>query len=291
MSRAGQRQDVAVITFVFNEAVNLPIWRRYYGDLFGEQNLFVVDRESSDGSTENVNPVNLIRIPRDEFDDIKKAKFVSSLQNALLQYYKFVIYTDCDEIIVPDPACYKNLLDYTEKLDADYATCIALNLLHLITIEEPLKLNEPILKQRRFVRYRSAGNKTLISRIPFNWLAGHHCADVRPQVDKNLFLIHTKAMDYSMAVGRQRINQETSWSDIAVQSNHGAHHRYGLERFVREHFLDPINMMNQDQFTPFEFDQEARKFDSEIQEKNGVFWIPMNHSKFTELPDRFRSVF
>src|SRR5689334_11236262 len=39
---------VAALTFVFNEAVNLPIWIKYYGSNFGERNLYVVDRESTD---------------------------------------------------------------------------------------------------------------------------------------------------------------------------------------------------------------------------------------------------
>ena len=29
--------NAAAITFVFNEGVNLPIWRRYYGSNFGEK--------------------------------------------------------------------------------------------------------------------------------------------------------------------------------------------------------------------------------------------------------------
>src|ERR1700730_13677411 len=48
----------AALTFVFNESVNLPLWIKYYGSNFGEKNLFVVDRESTDGSTNNLGEVN-----------------------------------------------------------------------------------------------------------------------------------------------------------------------------------------------------------------------------------------
>jgi hypothetical protein len=83
--------NVAAVTFVFNEVVNLPIWRRYYGENFGDKNLFVIDRESNDDSTSDLGEVNRVVIPRDAFDDSKKTSFVSSYQHALLQYYDAVM--------------------------------------------------------------------------------------------------------------------------------------------------------------------------------------------------------
>ena len=61
----------AVITFVYNEAVNLPIWRRYYGGIFGERNLFVIDHSSSDGSTDDLGDMNKLWLHREELDERK----------------------------------------------------------------------------------------------------------------------------------------------------------------------------------------------------------------------------
>jgi hypothetical protein len=107
---------VAALTFVFNESVNLPIWIKYYGANFGEKNLFVIDRESNDGSTANLGEVNRIVIPRDAFDDRKKADFMSSMQNALLNYYDAVVCGDCDELVVPNLGSYVNLADYAANM-------------------------------------------------------------------------------------------------------------------------------------------------------------------------------
>ena len=69
---------VAAMTYVYNEADNLPVWCDYYGELFGYLNLFVIDRMSDDGSTKMAvghhrYPVNMIRVPRRPFDDDDKA--------------------------------------------------------------------------------------------------------------------------------------------------------------------------------------------------------------------------
>src|SRR5580692_8702285 len=116
--------SVAAFTFVYNESVNLPIWLRYYGSNFGSKNLYVIDRESTDGSTSNLGEVSRISIPRTAFDEYRRAEFISSFQNSLLQSYDTVIFTDTDEIIVPDLAMYSGLNDYISRNDFDYVTSI-----------------------------------------------------------------------------------------------------------------------------------------------------------------------
>jgi hypothetical protein len=283
--------NVAAITFVFNEIVNLPIWRRYYGKNFGDKNLFIIDRESNDGSTTDLGEANRVVVPRDAFDDHKKTSFVSSYQHALLQYYDAVIYTDCDEILVPNSARYSDLNDYVSKMPTDYATGIGLNVLHILNQEPPLDLGRPVLAQRRYARFNSATCKTLVSRVPITWTPGFHGLNRRPQFDRDLFIFHIKTMDYSIASQRQAINNETPWSDGALAANHGAHHRYTFDRFVRESFFDPINIINQGKIAPFDFAEEIARFQAEIVERDGYFWIPMNIDRWVEIPDHLRTAF
>ena len=281
----------AALTFVFNEAVNLPIWIKYYGDNFGKKNLFVIDRESSDGSTSNLGDVNRIVIPRDAFDDKKKADFMSSMQNALLNYYDAVVCGDCDELVVPDLSSYANLADYVDKMKFDYATCIGLNILHILNLEPPLDLSRPILLQRRFARFMSATCKTMLSRVPIRWMPGLHCLDRRPRFDPQLFMFHTKTMDYTIASCRQEINRATPWSQASLSQNFGAHHRYDYAQFVREGFFDPANIVNQGRLQPFDFTDEMTRFQASIIERDGYYWIPMDMNRWVELPQHLRSAF
>lgn len=281
----------AALTFVFNEAVNLPLWIKYYGSQFGEKNLFVVDRESTDGSTSNLGDVNRIVIPRDAFDDRKKADFMSSLQNALINYYDAVVCGDCDELVVPNLGTYVSLADYVARMDTDYATCIGLNVLHILNQEPPLNLGEPILSQRRYARFMSATCKTMVSKVPIRWMPGLHCLNLRPKIDKNLFMFHIKTMDYNLASARQMINRETTWSEESLSQNFGAHHRYDYAQFVRESFFDPANMINQGKVQPFDFSEEIAQFDAAVEQKDGFYWIPMNLNRWVEVPENLRTAF
>jgi hypothetical protein len=200
-----------------------------------------------------------------------------------------VICSDCDELVVPDPGLYADLKDYVARVDFDYVTCVGLNILHIINLEPPLELDKPILTQRRFARFRSATCKTILSRIPLKWLPGLHSINQRPKIDPNLFMFHTKTMDYSIASARQKINMETPWSEFSVANNFGAHHRYEYARFVRELFLDPLNVVHQQKLQPFEFSEEIAQMNGQTQEKDGYFWIPMDLNRWVEIPERLRA--
>jgi hypothetical protein len=282
---------IAALTFVFNEAINLPIWIKYYGKNFGERNLFVVDRESTDGSTDNLGEVNKIIIPRDAFDDKKKADFLSSMQNALLNYYEAVVCGDCDELVVPNIGVYENLADYVSRTEFDYVTSVGLNVSHVITLEPPLNLERSVLAQRRYAHFRSATCKTSLSRVPIKWLPGLHSLNRRPNFDLNLFLFHTKWMDYGIASARQQINRDTEWSDTSLSQNWGAHHRYEYDQFVREGFLDIVNAVSQNKILPFQFAEEISKFNAEVIERDGFYWIPMKLHRWVEIPANFREAF
>jgi len=283
--------NIAAITFVYNETVNLPIWLRYYGRNFGSENLYVIDRESNDGSTSNLGLSTRIRLPHDAFDEYKKTNFVSYLHHALLQNYDAVIYTDCDEILVPNLGLYSDLRDYIEKNDFDYVTAVGMNVLHMIDREDPLRLDQPILQQRKFAKFWSVLCKTLISRVPIVWRPGFHGLNRRPKVDTNLFLFHTKAMDYSISLGRQRINRATEWSERSLAANFGEHHRHDTVRFVRENFFDPVNVLNLGQISLFDFAEQLAQFEAAIVEREGFFELPTDIVRYVEIPDHLRSAF
>ena len=167
---AGARNmNVAAITFVYNEFVNLPIWTAYFGGLFGKRNLFVIDLGTTDGSTDNLGDVNLLRVPRKEFDEYQKTGIINSLQRGLLNYFGTVIYTDCDELVVPDLSVYTDLNDYLARKEFECVSCVGLNVQHMISIEDPLDLGKPILAQRRFARFLSSTCKPAVTRVPLTW--------------------------------------------------------------------------------------------------------------------------
>jgi hypothetical protein len=281
----------AAITFVYNENYNLPIWIGYFGAQFGTKNLYVVDLGTNDGSTDNLGDVNKIAVPREEFDEYAKTNFINFLQQGLLNYYDTVIYTDADELVVPDPALFPDLKAYLEQSTFDYASCIGLNIIHMLNLEEPMELGRPILPQRRYAKFLSATCKPCVSRVPMNWAPGFHCSDKPPQIDPALFMFHTKWMDYNLSMQRQKVSREAAYSDRTVKQGMGAHSRYDYDRFVREGFFDPINEMAQRGVAKFDFSAEIAAINDGAALASGVHYIPMNISKIVEIPERFKTVF
>jgi hypothetical protein len=283
--------SVAVVTFVYNEAVNLPIWLRYYGPLFGKKNLFVIDHSSNDGSTSNLDDVNRILIPRQELEERKRCLFMASLQKGLLEYFDTVIYTDCDEILVPDPREYRNLSEYIKKSDFDYVAPIGLDIQHMIDLEAPLDLAKPILAQRQYCRFNVGMCKPLISRVPINWETGFHASDKPINLSDKLFLFHLKLMDLDIAMKRLKFTREMGWAERSLAAGHGAHARYDDDRFKREFFLDPQNIAKHHELSDFVFTGEVTKIVEETVHRSGFYWPPQVPSKVMVIPDRFRNMF
>ena len=281
---------IAALTCAYNESVNLPIWRRYYGAQLGEENLFLIDHGSDDGSTDGLGIVNRIRLPHTPFDDAKKVLCLSSLQAGLLAHYDAVVSGDCDEIVVPDPEKYSGLNDYVARMEGDYATCCSMDLLHVIDREPPIDLGKPILSQRHYGRFQSPGCKTLVSRVPIRWEPGLHFSNWPPKIDPHLFNFHLKWMDYGTSVKRHLINKENIWSQTALGANHGAHHRYDLDQFVREGFLDISNVVRQGRAGSFDLTDAIAELNASVIERNGVFVSQAHVVRIVEIPLRFQDV-
>ncbi len=280
------------MTYVFNEAVNLPIWVNYYGKLFGFENLFVVDTSSNDGSTDNLGAVNVIRIPKKPFDEDEKTNFLSSFHASLTTAYDAVIATDCDEIMIPDPAKYSDLNDYISRLSSDYVNAVGIDLVHLISEEPPLDLSKPILSQRRYGLFSSPECKPLLSRVPVKWLPGLHASDKEPKFDTDLYLFHLKLMDFTTSTNRHQLNRRNDWSGKSLERNYGAHHRYSLKQFIMENFFSLVDRRNRGELTQFGFGPEIKVMvERTVIDPEGNYRPPMDvPAKFVQIPERFAQI-
>jgi len=227
---------IAAFTMAYNEPIFLPIWRRYYGDAIGEQNLYLLDHGSNDASTASLGAINRVRIPRDDFDEEQRATFVSRFQASLLCYYDIVIFSDVDEILIPDPDKFSGLPEFVKHRCDQFVTAIGIEVQHLCDIEADIKLDRPILSQRRYVRFAADYCKPLISRIPLAWEAGFHSCNYPPSVDRDLFLFHLKLMDRKLATEQLRKARNIRWSENALRKNHSFQNRLNDHEFTSSMF-------------------------------------------------------
>jgi hypothetical protein len=200
---------VAVITMARNESVMLPRWLEYYGRQVGERNLYVLDDQSDDGSTDGI-AATVITMPvratskDDRVFGAYKSAVASKLAVALLEMYDVVAFVDSDEFVVPDPRRYTGLVDYLEQHPhADVLAAVGVNLVHLADREPPLRPDAPLLTQRRHVKVVGGMCKPAFKRIPARWSGGTHGVRAPYTLSRDLYLLHAKYADRQSAMATQ----------------------------------------------------------------------------------------
>lgn len=229
-THAGPRAEVATgktlacVTMAYNEADMLPLWLRHYGRQVGTEACYVIDHGSNDGSTAALQGANRVRIPRSALDNPRRAAFVGEFCASLLRWYDYVLYTDADEMLVPDPARWRGLADYVNGPRAAVTTAFGLNLVHRLHHEGPLDPAQPVLAQRRWAFPAASMCKPVLIRDRVTWSPGFHSSDAPIEFD-GLFLFHLAYADLRTALRRQekRRRTEKRTADTAV------HHRVGDE--------------------------------------------------------------
>src|SRR5439155_461075 len=196
---------IAIMTMVYNEHTNLPVWLRHYRRTAPTANLFVIDHSSDDGSTALLPGVTRIPLPRHELDERDRTFLINSLQQGFLRYYDIVIYTDCDELLVPNPARSAALDAYLLDQPYSYASPVGINVLHIADIEPRIDFARPLLSQRRYGQFQSSLCKPLVTRVAVTWEPGFHSCNRPPNIDKSLYLFHIKKIDKDEALRRHHI--------------------------------------------------------------------------------------
>src|SRR5262245_14260109 len=103
-------KPLAIFTIARNEAVFLPLWASYYSQVGGD--LFVLDHESNDGSTER-NEFTRWIVHRDKTEDVNWMRStVTQFQHDLFTQYSVVVFTEVDEFLIPHPESHCSLASY-----------------------------------------------------------------------------------------------------------------------------------------------------------------------------------
>jgi hypothetical protein len=225
LARLGADKRRAVITIVHNESVFLPIWLAYYSRYFAPEDVYVLDNDTTDGSTDGD---GFVRIPvhHDSVDHTWMVETVQRLQRELLDGgYDVVLVTDVDEIVTPVPE-WGDLGQYIDEFAEWWVNCIGYEILHLADREPAYDPRRPILDQRGYWYAHGAYNKPALATGPMTWLPGfHHRADGELNYDPFLFLIHLHRLDIDICRARHRIRQQRAWGQRDLEESWAAYNR------------------------------------------------------------------
>jgi hypothetical protein len=236
----------AVFTIVQNEPRFLPLWLRYYTRHFAPSDIYVLDHETTDGSTEDLGgSCNVIEVHRDRsFDHTWLKDTVEDFQAFLLRSYDAVLFAEADEFVVPDPDRHRDLSAYVGALRGPAACCTGYNVVHYPD-EPALDFDEPILRQRRWwhpaPRFYS---KRLLARAPLSWSEGFHDELNAPFVgpDPELYLVHLHRVDYEYCLARHRSVTQRKWYEEDLARELGSHYRVVAPDEFREWFFSGYDL-------------------------------------------------
>jgi hypothetical protein len=227
----------AIATIVHNESVFLPIWLRYYSQFFAPQDIYVLDNETTDGSTARK---GFVRMPvqHGDVDHAWMARTLAELQHDLLSRYEIVLVTDVDEIVAPNPRS-GSLGDYLDRFDEEWVNCLGYELLHMRDSEPPLSPAAPILQQRGSWFFNDAYSKAALATVPMSWRPGlHGRSDFHANIDPDLRLIHLHRMDYDICLARHRVRNHKPWAARDDREGWAVHNRIVDEQAFRHWFYE-----------------------------------------------------
>ena len=231
------RKRRALITMVYNEPVFLPLWLGYYSRFFAPQDIYVLDNDTTDGSTDREGFIR-VPAPRDRVDATWTRDTIQGVQHELLDRYDIVMVTDVDEFVAPVP--HLGPLDrYLDRFDEGWVNCLGYELLHMKDVEEPLDLSRPIMSQRHHWFFNPAYDKATITTAPMHWRVGFHgMEDFSYNLDPDLRLVHLHRMDYELCRQRHRSRENRAWADLDTEERWALHNRITDEAEFHKWFYE-----------------------------------------------------
>jgi hypothetical protein len=240
------QSSVAVVTMVRDDLFFLRIWLRHYEQIFGRENLYVINHGRGEEVAKLAKGCNVIGIPGDPHRnfDIKRWRFLNNLVMGLRGYYTHVIVGDVDEIVVIDPQDGRNLLEFLQEARKGRVyTPLGLEVIHRIDIEHT-PINDHLIGPRRHVRLAPHYSKPCIISVGTKIARGGHFTQFeRLFTPDNLYLLHLKFCDFNEYVAAMnRRNQVTQDIGGTIKDVSIGRHWFAEARGEDREFFDAFVM-------------------------------------------------
>jgi hypothetical protein len=247
--------QVLAMTMAHNEGDMLRRWASYYGGQVGHRNLLVLDHGSTDGSTEQLENVPILRIPRKIPDrhrpgwfDLQRTRAINRIALGLLAFYDAIIYSDTDEFLIADPSIFGSLLEVIEHHpSAGFIAGVGLNVLHDVDHEAALDSARPVLEQRHIAAIAPGYSKPLIRRSQDEWLRGFHGATVSYRVVPGLYLLHLKFADVDEQRRRHTNQREFALTTGAGHQSWWVHPQQKVDQRISALLSSPVEPLEDTQ--------------------------------------------
>lgn len=209
---------IAAVTMVYKDNWFLGRWLEYYGNLIGQENLYVVAHGDKTGLPEMLGGAHLIAVPRDPNDvyfDRRRWGFLSQYASALTGYYDAVICLDVDEFLVPtDPdVSFKDALDW---MDSDTPRCVpGFEVFAEDSSGEAVDAGAKFAPNMEGAVFSPFYSKSCIIQKPGAFSDGAHgMMDEKPELLTDLALIHLRFANLKELERRNSVREDMAWGSI-----------------------------------------------------------------------------
>jgi hypothetical protein len=215
------KKNCAVFTIVKNEKYFLPVWLKHYKRYFDNSDIYVLDHQSNDGSTEGLDVNVELVINEVAFDHEWLLDTVKNFQVRLLEDYQSVLFAEIDEIIYTlDKPLNEVIIDFINDDDLLVQSCISRDLIQNLKTEKPLGEGDLIFKNRNYWFQDGNYHKTLLSKIPLEWVTGfHHITNHSRDDTFNLRMCHLHRFDFELMYKRNVDRINNTKVDLTSEGN------------------------------------------------------------------------
>lgn len=227
------KSQLAAFTIVQNEDCFLDTWVSHYSKHIDKKDLYILNHNSSmPASLDSLEKakaagVNIVPVHRlHSFDHEWLRTTVCQFQYFLLKSYSVVMFSECDELIMPRPSVYKDgLRSYVLnclETKSSVVRCKGYSVEHSPSEEPSIDFTKPLMAQRAYWRETSMYDKPVVASRPCNWTIGfHNLSSVNLPVDNNLLLIHLHRLDYNYCKAAHCEKATRNWNPYDVANNYG----------------------------------------------------------------------
>lgn len=192
-----------------NDEFFLNRWVKYYGGLFGEENLHIyldgLDQQPpKEAGRANAHIVEKLGIKVVTAEKLRLNFLSDRAAELFSNVYDLVIGCDSDEFLIVDTNTGKSLPQYLSYLKIkSCVSALGLDVGQYIKEELTLDKSKPILQQRHYALINSRFTKTNIITKPVRWGRGfHRVRGHNFHIDGNLYLLHFGNADYETLMAK-----------------------------------------------------------------------------------------
>jgi hypothetical protein len=180
-----KKKNICLLTYANGSGAWFDYFFNFYKKMIPSCGLVVVTPNPNEFSDYDIDTI--FSLDGFKYDDEARARFLSSLQSSLLNYFEWTLLVDVDEIVMPDPRLNIN---FTDALNLYQSQSVIYSIgVDLIEFDnnQVFDFSKNPYENRPIGIVNSSLGKPVLAKVPVTYIPGHHYCNFPPVFDSPLF--------------------------------------------------------------------------------------------------------